>query len=177
MKPGVLAAGAVLLAALACRAPKASPLAVLDQILASHDDNDPRLDAAFNALTAAEKARFRDRYRAIPAEQRNARGTVVYLLGKNLTAPEDWAFLREVAGESPCLSLEDCSKASGDSKGLGDDVTLAYPSLVALKQAERALAEGRDAAAAREVVSIGRRSGMRAVTRLADKIDREFPAK
>lgn len=176
MRPGALLAGAALLAALACRAPKPSPLAALEAILASHDDNDPRLDTAFDALSAADKAAFREKYRELPREQRNQRGTVVYLLGKNLSTPEDWAFMAAVAGEPPCLSLDDCGKASAAAKGLGDDVTLAYPSLVALKQAERALKEGRDEKEARGVLAAGEKSAMGAVVRLTARIEREFPA-
>jgi hypothetical protein len=179
MKLGLLA-GAALAAALACRAPKPVPApatALLDEILASHDDNDPRLDSAFNALSAADKAAFREKYRALPREQRNQRGTVVYLLGKNLSTPEDWAFMAAVAGEPPCLSLADCAKPSATAPELGDAVTLAYPSLVALKQAERALKEGRDEKDARAVVAAGRASGMRAVSRLAGRIAAELPGK
>lgn len=186
MKRGVWIAGALALAVLGWRAARRSPpafvsgeaapaLRALEDVLSSRDDNSPSLDRDFNALTGAEKAAFRRKYWEIPAERRNERGTIVYLLGKNLRGPEDWAFLSEVAAEPPCLSLADCSKPSGGAGELGDDVTLAYPSLVALKQAERALETGTSAAEARAVVAAGRGSKMRAVVRLAEKLDRRFP--
>lgn len=134
-------AAAVLFSACGRREPDKA--ALLDEILLSRNDNDPRLDSAFNTLTPATRRLFREKYRALPPESRNQRGTIVHLLGKNLDAPEDWAFLREVVGEPPCLSLTDCAKPpAGGEGGPGDAVTLAYPALVALKQAERVLAEG-----------------------------------
>jgi hypothetical protein len=181
---GVKLAGVLLLAMLVWRAARRAPPAAvsapavreLEEILASHNDNDPRLDADFNALTDAEKALFRAKYREIAAERRNERGTIVHLLGKNVRGPEDWAFLREVAGEAPCLSLADCSKPAAAGEP-GDDVTLAYPSLVALKRAQQALAERTDVEEARKVVAIGRKSKMPAVVRLSEKLDRNFPVR
>ncbi|MBI2362338.1 MAG: hypothetical protein HYV15_03010 [Elusimicrobia bacterium] len=126
----------------ACRAHLPEPrLAALDAVLAAKDDNDPRLDRDFEGLSQAAKKAFRLRYAELPREYRNERGIVVYLLGRNMRTPEDGDFLRRVAGEAPCLSLWDCSQAGGGA-GPGDEVTLAYPSLVALKRAEAELARG-----------------------------------
>jgi hypothetical protein len=162
-------------------------LATLEEILRSKSDNDPRLDSDFNALSAETKRLFRRKYHQIPLERRNERGTIVSLLGRsNLRAPEDWAFLREVAAEPPCLSLSNCSKKpkpGGDEEAEGDEVTLAYTSLVALKQAEHALeAAGaadtpeKSAAAseARRVLNVGRKSSTRAVSRLASVLSKKF---
>lgn len=185
----VAAAGAVLLAlaALGWRAarrpspPAASPrLLLLREVLAARNDNDSRLDLAFGELTAAEKREFRAEYRRLPREARNERGTVVYLLGKSLSGAEDWAFMKDVAAEPPCLSLADCGRKGEKpaDEAAGEEVTLAYPSLVALKQAEAALAKPapapEEAAAARAVIAAGRVSGMPAVTRLAGRLDRRF---
>lgn len=182
MKQGVWLAGLLALAVLGWRAARRSPparvsgkAAELEAIMASGNDNDPALDRDFNALTPDEKADFRRAYAALPAEKRNQRGTIVYLLGKNAAAPEDWEFFRAVAAEPPCLSLSDCAKASSAGGEPGDDVTLAYPSLVALKQAQRALEEGRSVSEARAVVAAGKSSKMPAVIRLAEKLDRRFP--
>lgn len=117
------------------------PLRILDEIMRSGDDNDPRLDSAFNALSVEDKRALRARFRALPPENLNGRGTIVYLLGRNLASAEDWAFLREVVAQPPCLSLARCAETAvgGGAEGAGDEVTLAYPALVALKQAERVL--------------------------------------
>lgn len=118
-------------------------LAILEEILAHKSDNDPRLDTAFDDLSDGEKRRLRKRYAKTPPEGRNKRGTIVYVLGRNLKTEEDWAFLRKVVAESPCLSLADCSRkrdSADPHQDIGMDVTLAYPSLVALRQAERAAA-------------------------------------
>ncbi|MBI5881892.1 MAG: hypothetical protein HZB91_02160 [Elusimicrobia bacterium] len=154
-------------------------LRTLSMILLSRNDNDPRLDKDFNELSPGAKALFRGMYGKLPPERRNERGTIVYLLGRNLASAEDWAFLASVAGEPPCLSLADCSKdAPAAEEHLGDEVTLAYPSLVALKSAEAALAAGdaRTRAKARSVVAAGRTSKMPAVLRLSGRLEAELGA-
>ena len=180
MRRTVLGAGFLLALVFGCRRAEVDPppaavsrarLEELEAILASHDDNDPRLDRDFNALSPGEKEQFRRAYAALAPERRNERGTVVYLLGKNLSSAEDWDFLRRVAAEPPCLSLADCSKR-GLRQGPGDEVTLAYPALVALKQAQRELeAGGPDAARARAVVEAGKGSRSPAAARLAERLD------
>lgn len=170
----------------ALRAPAARPgvgedqVRVLDEILRARNDNDPRLESAFNGLPPATRRVFREKYRRLPPEKRNQRGTIVYLLGKNLAAPEDWAFLREVAGEPPCLSMADCGKAVPGEAGRddsGDEVTLAYPALVALVQAERVLSGGGSAASRSEalaVVRAGKASGAPAVAEMASRLEKRF---
>lgn len=140
-------------------------LQVLEDILRSRNDNDPRLDQDFNALSDEAKSLFRKKYRELPPERRNELGTIVYLLGKNLRTAEDWKFLNQVAAEPPCLSLADCSRSTDDNA-----VTLAYPALVALKQAQRVLAETPDSPEALKVIATGKRSSVRAVRQLAAKI-------
>ncbi len=114
---------------------------VLDQILISRNDNDPRLDTDFRSLTPASKELFEQKYQSIVAEKRNERGTIVHLLGKNMVNPEDVAFLGGVLTEKPCLSLADCGHDSKDQSSELNEVgtTLAYPQLVVLYQFERAL--------------------------------------
>src|SRR5581483_1385533 len=134
----------------------AAKLRELEAILASRNDNDPRLDKDFNALSPEAKRLFRRKYAELPREARNDLGTIVYLLGKNLKTEEDWAFLREVAAEPPCRSLSSCDQPSDGAGEPGDPVTLAYPALVALKQAgavlDRPDASAADAANARSVI-------------------------
>ncbi len=178
MRRTALAAAAMIAAAaLFCACRPDAKVAILEDILRSRNDNDPRLDRDFLGLSNETKAEFRAKYRALPPERRNERGTIVYLLGKNLTVPEDWAFLREVAGEPPCLSLADCSKSSAADGEHGDDVTLAYPSLVALRQAHRAMEEGGPKDEARKVLEAAKASKMRAVTRLSSSLAPGFDKK
>ncbi len=133
--------------------------------MSSKNDNDPRLDRDFNSLSDEAKALFRKKYRALAPERRNELGTIVYLLGKNISTAEDWDFLREVAAEPPCLSLADCSRSADDNA-----VTLAYPALVALKQAQRVLETTTSSPEAVQVVAAGKASSVPAVRRLATKI-------
>ncbi|MFA6316262.1 MAG: hypothetical protein WC943_02500 [Elusimicrobiota bacterium] len=148
-------------------------LRTLSEILLSRNDNDPRLDRDFNDLSPAAKELFRRMYRELPEERRNERGTIVFLLGRNLSSPEDWAFLRSVATEPPCLSMADCSKPGRAAGHGGDEVTLAYPSLVALKSAEGAFVLGSRAAKdeALAVILAAKSSKTPAVTRLARALE------
>lgn len=143
-------------------------LRLLDDILVSRNDNDPRLDRDFQGLSAETKQRFRLRYRQLAPERRNERGTIVYLLGLNLGSAADWDFLREVVSEPPCLSLADCSRPGAASE-MGDEVTLAYPALVALRQARRA----ENAAEKARVLHAAKGSRMPAVRRLVERLERE----
>lgn len=151
------------------RGQASNKLKTLEEIFLSKNDNDPRLDRDFNDLTSETKSLLRQKYRELPPERRNERGTIVYLLGKNLSSARDWAFMRGVVAEPPCLSLADCSK-TGAAGAVGDEVTLAYPALVALKQAQRALAKNRAAQGALGVIAAGKTSPTPAVARLADRI-------
>ncbi|MDD5303937.1 MAG: hypothetical protein PHS14_12625 [Elusimicrobia bacterium] len=190
MKRGVWAAAILLAAALlSWRAARRSPpvfvygsearakLETLEDILRSRNDNDPRLDRDFLGLSDDAKRLFREKYRALAPERRNERGTIVYLLGKNLQTAEDWSFFRAVAAEPPCLSLADCSKPSGEAGESGDEVTLAYPSLVALRQARRAAEEGASESEARGVLEAAKTSKMKAVVRLAASLEPGFDRK
>lgn len=122
----------------------------LPEILSSKNDNDP-------PLSAEAKLLFQKKYHALPKEQRNERGLIVYLLGKNLSSKQDWEFMRQVTGESPCI-------------GHADPVTLAYPSLVALKIAERALKQGRFVKEAMRVLSTAQTSQSAIVSKMAKAI-------
>jgi hypothetical protein len=165
-------------------------LTILEDVLRSRNDNDPRLDQEFNDLTPEAKRLFRNEYREIAVEKRNQRGTIVYLLGKNLRTADDWKFFREVALEPPCLSMSNCSKKpapGSDEEATGDEVTLAYPSLVALRQARRAVEEAharrasaQDASAlatekaALDLFAAAKNSKVRAVGRTAASLEKKF---
>ncbi len=120
-------------------------LAVLNEILASRDDNDPRMDRDLKNLSVEAKQALRERYRTLTPEDRNGRGTVVFLIGRELQSAEDVAFLADVLSEAPCLSLADCSRDTSVSRGAdihqdeGIGVTLSYPQIVSLVSIERFL--------------------------------------
>jgi hypothetical protein len=187
VRRGPWLAGAAALAALALLGrgflpPTPSPaakakLATLEDVLRSRNDNDPRLDRDFIGLSGEAKRLFREKYLAVAPERRNERGTIVYLLGKNLQSEDDWSFFRAVVAEPPCLSLADCSKSTGEAGEPGDEVTLAYPSLVALRQAVRAAEEGASRSEARSVLEAAKTSKMRAVVRLAASLEPVFDKK
>jgi hypothetical protein len=116
-------------------------LGILKEILNTKNDNDPRMDTILKVLTEDDKAALRQYYETLKAEDRNGRGTVVFLLGRNIHGPEDFKFLDRVLTEAPCLSLADCTVEAGHGRGdrhddghgeMGSDVTLAYPQLATL---------------------------------------------
>lgn len=90
----------------------AEKVRILYEIISAHSDNDPRLDLDLRHLSSNSKKSFREVYDQLPLEERNARGTVVFLLGRNINEPEDFDFLKKVLAEEPCLSLDDCRKAA-----------------------------------------------------------------
>lgn len=161
----------------ACRraARPASPaLLELRDVLRAGNDDDPRLDSDFNALSPQDKRLFRAEYESLAPERRNQRGTIVYLIGRNALDADDWTFFKSVVEEPPCRSLADCAQAprSGGTEAVGDEVTLAYPALVALRQSAPHLKDARQAASARAVLEAGLKSPTRAVVRLAERLDR-----
>lgn len=157
----------------------ARQLALLEEILRSRNDNDPRLDTAFNDLSPQAKSLFRQKYRQLPAESRNELGTVVYLLGRNLKTEEDWAFMRDVVAAPPCLSLADChaeARAGADNHvAAGVELTLSYPAVMALKRAERILYDGRgDSARALQLIAAAKSSRAKTVADLAAAMEQRY---
>jgi hypothetical protein len=152
-----------------------SQLRILEEILDSRNDNDPRLDRELRVLSPAAKELLRAKYMAVPWEKRNDRGTIVYLLGRNLTSTADFRFLQEVVREAPCLSLSDCTKSAAPSSGtdehsqMGMAITLAYPQIVAL-QSIHAYAGDAFKKEASEVLSAGRHSSIPVVSQMAQKL-------
>lgn len=120
-------------------------LRTLESILDSKNDNDSRLDTELRSLDDEAKNAFRSKYRTLPDEDRNGRGTIVFLVGRNLNDASDFEFLDEVLKERPCLSLADCRKNSGNAYSEEfhhegpTEVTLAYPQMVVLESARKYL--------------------------------------
>ena len=121
-------------------------LSDLNQIFASRNDNDPRLDSEFKNLTPGTKQLLLEKYQQLPLEARNERGTIVFLIGRELNRPEDCHFLAQVTTEPPCLNLADCKKAPPHTdedvhEEPAISVTLAYPQHVAVKSMEKFLSQ------------------------------------
>lgn len=159
-------------------------VSVLKEILASHNDNDPRMDRELKVLSAETKAIFRKIYKDIPAEKRNDRGTIVFLLGRNLSEPEDFDFINEVLNEPRCLSLADCnrievgglSKEHDEHQG-GFNVSLAYPQLVSLHSLANFLKEktnGPLSEAAKNIIAQATHSNIPEVAQMADNIQKQI---
>jgi hypothetical protein len=116
-------------------------LKILDEILISKNDNDPRLDSVFRNLSPLQKQALKDKYNTIIPENRNERGTLVFLLGRELESTSDFNFLKQVVAEAPCQSLSNCTSinptARSHDEGSGEiDITLEYPQIVAIKALE-----------------------------------------
>ena len=120
-------------------------LQVLEEILKSKNDNDPRLDTEFKNLSPEMKKALESQYEKRPEEDRNGRGTIAFLVAREISGPEDLEFLSSVLREEPCLSLADCKQTNPSEKdahlGGVDDLTMNYPQIVVLNQIEKWLGE------------------------------------
>jgi hypothetical protein len=115
---------------------------LLASIFSTKNDNDSRLDSEFKDLDAATKARMRAYYAKLAPESLNQKGTVVFLIGRSLDSPEDAEFLLSVLQEPPCLTLLHCASRVPDQseEDVGNEVSLAYPQIVALRYSGKAFA-------------------------------------
>ena len=73
-------------------------------------------------------------------EKLNERGTIVFLLGRNISTVADIKFRGKALLEKPCLSRSDCDKSQMGSGGGEDehmravnDITVSYPQLNAFR--------------------------------------------
>lgn len=114
----------------------------LVEILASKNDNDPRIDSELKVLSAELHDKLRKTYHELPKEDRNGRGMMVFLIARDLKIPEDAEFLKTIYQERPCLSFENCEASSGGQdphlSGL-DQTSLNYPQIAGLYQLEKRL--------------------------------------
>lgn len=160
-------------------------LHTLDEILASRNDNDPRLDTQFRNLSAETKAALKQKYSQLPMEDRNGRGTIVFLLGREIKSASDLEFFQEVMNEPPCLSLADCTKDTPAHRGsdghseLGVETTLAYPQLVDLVSLDNRLSNSdpMDSAMrerAWKIIQAGKASPVPPVARKAAELEQRF---
>ncbi len=114
-------------------------ISILRELIQTRNDNDPRMDTELRNLSAAAKAEIQSIYRDTKPESRNERGTMVFLLGREIRDPAELSFFRGVLQEKPCLSLENCERpagaVSGDEEHLEtiNDTTASYPQLIALR--------------------------------------------
>lgn len=112
-------------------------VATLKEILSSKNDNDPRLDTEFKNLSNEDKDALVGFYRDLKAESLNDKGTIVFLIGREISRPEDAEFLKAVLSEEPCLSLDNCGVTNAEKDPHTDsvnNVTLNYPQVVALNR-------------------------------------------
>jgi hypothetical protein len=121
-------------------APDLYKYGVLREIFETKNDNDPRFDTDLKNLSPELKLAFERRYAELAPEKRNERGTVAFLVAREISSAQDVEFLEKVLAEKTCLSLADCSKeAGGDSEeekhlaGI-NEVTASYPQLTTIQQ-------------------------------------------
>jgi hypothetical protein len=112
---------------------------VLEQILESKNDNDPRIDTDLRHLSPGFKSALAIHYAELKPERFNERGTLVFLVGRELVHPADVDFMRTVLTEKPCLSVSDCSRppaahaGEDDHREMMNETTTRYPQLMALR--------------------------------------------
>ncbi len=150
----------------------ARKLALLDEVLASKNDNDPRLDRELRGLSDSLKEKLREKYYDLAPEDRAGRGLIIFLLGRELKTEEDVAFLSEVVQEERCLSLDDCTQAPqagaiDEHAASAGSVTLVYPQLVAIRSFEKALGNPALRSTVRAALEDAERYGPEEVARAA----------
>lgn len=116
---------------------------IFEDVLKSKNDNDLRLDQDLKKLSLPLHEVLYKKYEALPAEDHNGRGLIVYLIARDLKSNEDADFLKTIYQEAPCLSLADC-------KGIGLDdphhssvnqTTLVYAQMAGLYEIEKQIKE------------------------------------
>lgn len=113
---------------------------IFDEILKSKNDNDPRINTELKNLTAEVHRTLMVKYNRMAAEDRNGRGTVVFLIARDLKSTADLDFLETVYQEQPCLSMGDCQKSVEDHDAHetgGNETSINYPQLVGLYQLDQ----------------------------------------
>ena len=114
---------------------------ILNEILSSKNDNDKRLDTDFRQISPELKAALQARYQTTAPESRNERGTVAFLLCREISQASDVVFLASVLTEPPCLSMQNCSNRPGgpvdEHAAMANEVSIVYPQLVVIKCLEK----------------------------------------
>lgn len=116
---------------------------VVEELLKSKNDNDPRFDSELSQLSPELKKQIYARYAQLPEESRNERGTLVYLAARDIQYPEDLQFIESIYQEEPCKSLADC-RHTGDvdlHMEAVNQTSLDYPQKVGLYLLEKNLAK------------------------------------
>ncbi|MES3037043.1 MAG: hypothetical protein V4736_03975 [Bdellovibrionota bacterium] len=110
---------------------------ILQEVLESRNDNDPRMDELKNLSPAFHNA-LANAYSELPMNRRNERGTIAFLMGRDMQSVQDIEFLQSVVSEPPCYSFENCDTPAATDPHLADvnEVSLNYPQLAALYQVE-----------------------------------------
>lgn len=114
-----------------------------EEILKTKNDNDPRMDTQLKKLSPAVHAALYEKYDQIPAEDRNAKGLVIFLVARDINTIDDIQFMKKLYQESPCLSLADCKTIGPDDphhSGV-NETTLTYPQQSGLYLIEKQLKE------------------------------------
>lgn len=109
----------------------------LQGLLAAQNDNDPAYDTEMRNISDESKTAMQNVYRSMAREKRSERGTIVFLLGREIKSESDLKFMEEVLNESPCLSLSNCDQDAGGSAhtdgASGTETTLIYPQIMAIR--------------------------------------------
>lgn len=156
---------------------------VVEDILDSKNDNDPRLDSELKNLTPELKLALQTRYKQLPEEKRNERGLLLHLVARELNSIQDLEFIQSAYEEPPCMGLSDCRQADNFDPHMDalNQTTLDYPQKVGLYHLEKSLGERpqllEDAAfknAAIELLKSAENFPVPSIQRQAKKIRQKF---
>ena len=112
---------------------------ILKEVLKAGNDNDPRMDRDLKVLSRDTKDEMVRFYQNLAREKRNELGTIVFLIGRNLTDVQDILFMKSVLDEKPCLSLKNCNEAAAPARNETarvintSEISASYPELMAIR--------------------------------------------
>lgn len=112
---------------------------LIEELLLSKNDNDPRVDQELLNISDELKAKIESAYQSLPMENRNGRGFLAFLISRDLKTDKDIQFLKSIFEEKACLSLSDCGSSSQEDPHLDsiNNVSLNYPQMAALYQLQK----------------------------------------
>lgn len=110
-------------------------LKIVQEILISENDNDPRIHTEFNNLSLKLKMSLFDQYQALAPEKRKQKALIVLLISRQIQSIEDIELLKKVFEDEPCLSLSNCKTKSNERDFYNvaiEEMIINYPQMILL---------------------------------------------
>lgn len=117
-------------------------LKIVQEILISENDNDPRINTEFENLSLKLKMSLFDQYQALAGEKRKQKALIVLLLSRQIQTNEDVELLKKVFEDQQCLSLQDCKVKTTETdfyNAAMEEIIINYPQMILLYEISKHL--------------------------------------